>query len=166
MKRFLKSDIEYFEKLSKIMDSDIVIESIKRKGLRTTKTGASAMVFMSKKYNYVVKIGDSLDMVPRKSSRFHKYYAKILWRSKNKKIIVQEYVSTRSKDSERALKRIAKECNVDIYDLDETYDIRHHNVGIKNNKPKIIDYRNYSSLKSLEFATDPYWYGRNIQYFR
>jgi len=159
-KKLLKDDIKYFEELSKISSSNKVIDSIKRK-YKIISIGASALVFTKYNLDYVVKIGDSLDMIPRKTSKFHKYYAKIIWRSKNKKIIVQEKVNTSNKNTYKAIKLLSKKFNLDINTLDEKYDIRIYNVGIKNNKPKIIDYRNYST--GNDFSMSPHWYGHSLE---
>jgi len=163
MKKFLKKDIEYFEHLSKIKDAHKLVKKIRQLGFNKSIIGASSMVFLGKDIDYVVKIGDNMDMIPRTTSRFHKYYAKILWRSKNKKITIQEKVDTTHKNSNKAIQLISKKVNLDLHKLDEFYDIRLYNVGMRNNRPKIIDYRNYTSKHSEYFATTPFWYGYNLE---
>jgi len=162
-KRFLKKDIDNFELLSKITNAYVLVNHIIKLGFNNYKLGASAMVFINNNTEYVIKIGDNMDMIPRTTSRFHKYYAKVLWRSKNKKMVVQEKVNTCHLQSKKAIKLISEKFDLDIYDLDEKYDISIYNVGMRNNKPKIIDYRNYNSKYSEYFASTPYWYGFNLE---
>lgn len=159
MKKFLKKDIEYFEHLSKIKDCYKVVKKISKLGFIKHKLGASSMVFINNNADFVIKIGDSMDMIPRKTSKFYKYYAKILWRSKNKKIIIQEKVNTNSQSCKKAINLISKKFKLDVNKLDDLYDINIYNTGMRNNKPKIIDYRNYSSKNGDFFATTPCWYG-------
>jgi len=163
MKKFLKKDIECFEHLSKIKDAHVLVKKIRQLGFNKSIIGASSMVFLGKNIDYVVKIGDNMDMIPRTTSRFHKYYAKILWRSKNKKINIQEKVDTTHKNSNKAIQLISKRVDIDFDKLDEFYDIRLYNVGMRNNRPKIIDYRNYLSKYVDHFATTPFWYGYNLE---
>lgn len=158
-KRLLKADIEHFEKLSKIGNAHKLVKELRKLGFNEDHMGASTMVFLARNIDYVVKIGDNMDMIPRKTSRFHKYYARILWRSKNKKMVIQQKVNMSERSGNKAIKIISKKTKLDIFTLDDKYDIRIFNVGMRNNRPKIIDYRNYSSKGYEFFATTPCWCG-------
>lgn len=160
---------DILEKLSKNKNHEEVVSYLKSIRFNKIKFGTSAMVFINYKKPYVIKIGDKIDRPPNRNSKFHKFYAKILFISKNRKILVQERVFMSEYHSELALNMLSKKLNMTIDQLSDDYDIFKYNVGILRGKPKIVDYfplcyteNKNNHIKITVYAT---WYKEKLEEF-
>lgn len=160
---------DILEELSKNKNHSEVVSYLKSIGFNKIKFGTSAMVFINYKKPYVIKIGDKLDRPPNKNSKFHKFYAKILFISKNRKILVQERVFMSDYHSELALNMLSKKLNMTTDQLTDDYDIFKYNVGILRGKPKIIDYfplvYTESKSKDIKISVHATWYKEKLEEF-
>jgi hypothetical protein len=162
-----KKEEIFYEKVSKEEIFLNVVKIFYKKGFKKINTGVSCAVFLSKSKKYVIKCGINMDSAPTKRFLLHDFYAKIIYRSRNGKILIQEKVNTNK--GSKAFQKLTKEYIIrsnrsskvsisTIYqELDFKYDLRPGNCGMLRESPKFFDYRNYTSTKIL--AEFPSWDG-------
>lgn len=156
-KKLNNSDKIFFEVVSNVFDIYSLTNILKLHNFKLITWGASCVVISKPELDYVIKLGDRIDKPPRRNSKLNKYFAKILWSSKNKKILIQEKVEI--SDDYDILIKLSNELKIKPDDLNKSYDAGVNNIGLRNNKIKIVDYRNYKSHKKIkQFSSLPTWY--------
>jgi len=153
----------FFENLSKEKDFDKIKLQLSVKKFYHRYTGINCFVFLNRNIDYVIKLSDHHDSIPRKNSIFYKHYAKVLYRTKNKKIILQEKVNIETtRDKQKFIDEFCKKIKINAHDLDWHYDLHSSNFGIKDDKLLIIDYRNYKYKDFSKYHNNKTWHNKKI----